>query len=87
MLEAGYSNCVVVLKINNYKVDLLIACIVLTIFVLITFVTQGDPQMCQFLLKRGVWLVEVDREGRTALHWAILSQNVIIIQNYNNNLL
>jgi hypothetical protein len=32
--------------------------------------------MCQFLLKKGAWLADVDEGGRTALHWATLSQQV-----------
>ena len=32
--------------------------------------------MCQFLLKKGAWLADVDEGGRTVLHWATLSQQV-----------
>ena len=32
--------------------------------------------MCQLLLKKGAALSEVDNEGMTVLHWAVISREV-----------
>ena len=39
--------------------------------------------MCQLLLKRGAQRGEVDSAGRTALHWAVISQQVQLHREYN----